>query len=214
MAGSLPSPSERRSSATPIPATPLAPAPARGRPPTKAGAPHGEQEVRAALLDAATELFGARGPSHVTIREIAAEAGVNHGLVHHYFGSKDALLAAVLDRLATESAEEIAATDPSEVLYTAGSTTEQHGRILAHLLLEGRDPGELQSGFPAIRALVARLRDAGFSTREARERAAGVTALVLGWHLFEPFLVEATRLDLTERSRQRLLDDGIGRMLR
>src|SRR3954465_15607142 len=44
---------------------------------------------RRALLDAAKRLLPERAPSTVSGRELAAEAGVNYGLVHHYFGNKD-----------------------------------------------------------------------------------------------------------------------------
>jgi AcrR family transcriptional regulator len=44
-----------------------------------------------ALVEAAKRLLPERAPSTVSGRELAAEAGVNYGLVHHYFGSKDAV---------------------------------------------------------------------------------------------------------------------------
>ncbi|HET9509244.1 MAG TPA: TetR/AcrR family transcriptional regulator [Gaiellaceae bacterium] len=51
-----------------------------------------------ALLDAAERLLVERGHSGLTTRGLAAEAGVNHGLVHYYFGSLENLLARVLER--------------------------------------------------------------------------------------------------------------------
>jgi AcrR family transcriptional regulator len=53
---------------------------------------------RAALLDAAAELFAERGYDRTTVRDIAAQAGVNQALLFRYFGSKDALFAAVVAR--------------------------------------------------------------------------------------------------------------------
>jgi hypothetical protein len=47
---------------------------------------------RAAILDAAREVFTERGYAHATIREIARRAGVTHGLVMRHFGAKEQLL--------------------------------------------------------------------------------------------------------------------------
>jgi AcrR family transcriptional regulator len=52
--------------------------------------------TRAALLDAAAKLFAERGYDRTTVRDIAAEAGVNQALLFRYFGSKDALFASVM----------------------------------------------------------------------------------------------------------------------
>ena len=51
-----------------------------------------------ALLDAAERLLLELGYAKVTTRRVAAEAGLNHGLVHYYFGSVENLLVHVLER--------------------------------------------------------------------------------------------------------------------
>jgi AcrR family transcriptional regulator len=51
-----------------------------------------------ALLDAAERLLIERGHAALTTRSVAAEASVNHGLVHYYFGSMEELLLQVLER--------------------------------------------------------------------------------------------------------------------
>ena len=51
-----------------------------------------------ALLDAAERLLVDVGHSGITTRRLAEEAGVNHGLVHYYFGSIENLLARALER--------------------------------------------------------------------------------------------------------------------
>jgi AcrR family transcriptional regulator len=51
-----------------------------------------------ALLDAAERLLVEVGHAGVTTRRLAEEAGVNHGLVHYYFGSIENLLVRVLER--------------------------------------------------------------------------------------------------------------------
>jgi AcrR family transcriptional regulator len=51
-----------------------------------------------ALLDAAERLLVDVGYAGVTTRRLAEEAGVNHGLVHYYFGSIENLLVRALER--------------------------------------------------------------------------------------------------------------------
>ncbi|MDQ3994037.1 MAG: TetR/AcrR family transcriptional regulator [Actinomycetota bacterium] len=51
-----------------------------------------------ALLDAAERLLVDIGHAGVTTRRVAEEAGVNHGLVHYYFGSIENLMVRVLER--------------------------------------------------------------------------------------------------------------------
>ena len=51
-----------------------------------------------ALLDAAENLLVEVGYAGITTRKLAEEAGVNHGLVHYYFGSNENLLVRALER--------------------------------------------------------------------------------------------------------------------
>ena len=51
-----------------------------------------------ALLDAAERLLVEVGHAGITTRRLAEVAGVNHGLVHYYFGSNEALLVRALER--------------------------------------------------------------------------------------------------------------------
>jgi AcrR family transcriptional regulator len=55
-------------------------------------------EATEALLDAAERLLVESGAAGLTTRQVAAEAGLNHGLVHYYFGSIDNLVLAVGER--------------------------------------------------------------------------------------------------------------------
>ena len=51
-----------------------------------------------ALLDAAERLLVDVGYAGITTRRLAEQAGVNHGLVHYYFGSNEGLLVRALER--------------------------------------------------------------------------------------------------------------------
>ncbi|CTQ61966.1 MAG: transcriptional regulator BetI [Roseibium album] len=61
-----------------------------------------EAERRRSLIDATVDAIHERGYSDITMAQIAKRAGVSGGLVHHYFGSKDQLLAATMRHLLTE----------------------------------------------------------------------------------------------------------------
>ena len=63
--------------------------------PQKASARSAAEE---ALLDAAERLLVDVGHAGITTRRLAEEAGVNHGLVHYYFGSNESLLVRALER--------------------------------------------------------------------------------------------------------------------
>lgn len=60
--------------------------------------PYHHGQLRAALLDAATAEIGEVGPSAMSLRKVAARAGVTHPAAGHHFGDKRGLLTA----LATE----------------------------------------------------------------------------------------------------------------
>jgi AcrR family transcriptional regulator len=63
---------------------------------SRPGRPAGSPPNREAILSAAREQFAERGYDGATIRGVAAAAGVDPALVHHYFGSKADLFAAAL----------------------------------------------------------------------------------------------------------------------
>jgi AcrR family transcriptional regulator len=65
----------------------------KGRP----GRRPGPSSTRPKILAAARTLFASRGYHATTVRDIAAEAGVNAALVHHYFGSKEQAFVAAMN---------------------------------------------------------------------------------------------------------------------
>lgn len=62
--------------------------------PRRTGRRPGRGDTRGRILDAARGAFGERGYDGATVREIAAKAGVDPALVHHYFGTKQRLFIA------------------------------------------------------------------------------------------------------------------------
>src|SRR5687768_6727735 len=77
--------------------------------------PKDNQEIRDArreeLLRAAARVFAKKGFAHAKISDIAAEAGLSHGLVYHYFDSKEAVFAAIIDSMMSHVDAEL---DPDE----------------------------------------------------------------------------------------------------
>jgi AcrR family transcriptional regulator len=58
--------------------------------------------TRRRILEAASELFSARGSGAVSIRDIAKEAGITLATVHHYFGTKEQLYDACIQAMYAE----------------------------------------------------------------------------------------------------------------
>ena len=97
------------------------------------GSPRGDSAVtRQAILAAARELFAAHGVDGVSVRQIAARAGVNHALVHRYFGAKDEMVAAIL----LAEGERMSALGRPEA--DAGASLAALREILLHALSDGR----------------------------------------------------------------------------
>ena len=67
----------------------------RGRRPKGQG-----PDLRQSILDAAEALFSRHGFYGVTVRQVAAEAGVDTALIHYYFGAKRELFDSVFARRA------------------------------------------------------------------------------------------------------------------
>ena len=113
-----------------------------------------------ALLDAAERLLVERGHAGLTTRGLAAEAGVNHGLVHYYFGSLENLLARVLERFTD------AMIDRQQAMYAADVPFLEKWRSAMRYLESDR---EYQKVWWELQALA-------WTRPELRERVAAVNA--------------------------------------
>lgn len=112
---------------------------ARGRRP---GAP----DTRAEVLTAARASFAEKGFRGTTIRAVAASAGVDPALVHHYFGTKDDLFVAALQ----------IPVDPREVLApVVAAGPDGAGERLLRTFLGVWDDPAVQPGLLAmVRSLI------------------------------------------------------------
>jgi TetR/AcrR family transcriptional regulator, repressor for neighboring sulfatase len=173
--------------------------------------PTGREEVEAAILQAATDLFAERGPAATSIRDIATRSKVNHGLVFRYFGTKEQLVGAVLDHLGATTTASLQ-TDPTGA--EAQGAMDRHMRVMARTLLDGYPAGKLQTRFPGATQMFERIRTGHDSDRSARLAVANALALQLGWRLFAPFLRSATDLeDLTDAELQQAVGAEFDRIV-
>jgi AcrR family transcriptional regulator len=158
----------------------------------RADAPVGREEVVAAVLKSAADLFAERGLAATSIRDNAARSRVNHGLIHRHFGSKDGLVGAVLEYLGQHLAELLA--EKAEGARVTDAVDRQL-RVLAYASLDGYPVGELQNSFPIMGVLMGAVRPQHPSDLSARLAAAHTIALQLGWVLFGDFLRASTGLE-------------------
>jgi AcrR family transcriptional regulator len=110
------------------------------------GRPPGASDTRERILANARELFARNGLDKTSIRAVAAAAGVDPALVHHYFGSKQQLFAAAIH----------IPIDPMEVIGPLRATPlDKLGYTLPSLLLPLWD-SKLGTGFIAeLRSVLA-----------------------------------------------------------
>jgi AcrR family transcriptional regulator len=117
--------------------------------------------AEAALFDAAERLLLEVGYAGITTRRLAEAAGVNHGLVHYYFGSNENLLVQMLERF---TARLIAR---QEELYAADIPfVEKWRTAMRHLM----------SDDVAYEKVWLELQAMGWNNQEMRERLARVNA--------------------------------------
>lgn len=110
------------------------------------GRPAGSSDTRERILTCAREMFADKGIDKTSIRAVAAAAGVDAALVHHYFGTKERLFAAAVH----------IPIDPMQVIGQLSEVpVEEIGLRLPSLLLPLWD-SELGAGLIAtLRSLVA-----------------------------------------------------------
>jgi AcrR family transcriptional regulator len=114
-----------------------------------------------ALLDAAERLLVDVGHAGITTRRLAEEAGVNHGLVHYYFGSNENLLARALERFTERLIERQRAMYASDEPFIEKWRTAMRYLVSEDLRYE-KIWLELQAlawNDPPLRARLARVND-------------------------------------------------------
>ena len=121
---------------------------------------HGSPSIREAnveaFLDAAERLLIREGAAGISTRQLAREAGQNHGLVHYYFGSVDELLLQTLERFTERVLER------QRAMYEAEKPFAEKWRTAIGFIEE-----DLASGYPKV---WAELEAIAWNKPEVRDR--------------------------------------------
>jgi AcrR family transcriptional regulator len=125
------------------------------------------RQTEARILAAARELFADVGYDRTTIRAVASAAGVDGGLVMHYFGSKDELFAR-----ATANPEN--AANPEH----AANPEELAEALLASLA--GRLDGEPVASLAVLRSMLTNADAADRYRAAAEPQLSRITAAIPG----------------------------------
>ncbi|WP_165965857.1 helix-turn-helix domain-containing protein [Pseudonocardia dioxanivorans] len=139
--------------------------------------PHGREEVVESIIDATLSLWSAQGPAELSLRGIAARAGVNYGLVHRHFGSKEAVIRAAMNRVVGRSLDFVIESDDlvgaiDEILPPS---TGAHARLLAWATLQYVLEDVLPEEDPFLMRLRALADEAGSGRTDADLTGADLT---------------------------------------
>jgi AcrR family transcriptional regulator len=125
-----------------------------------------QEEKRRLLLDAAVRVFARKGYHAARVGDIAEEAGVAHGLIYHYFASKEAVLDAVFRETWAALLEAV-----RDVEETGAPAREQLRQVAAILLRSWRRQPDL------VRVLVREVARSPQVQRQADELGELVAAI-------------------------------------
>jgi AcrR family transcriptional regulator len=164
------------------------------------------------ILDSAQELFAKQGPRAVSIRQVAEHAGVSHALVHKYFGSKDDLIKAVIDRVdvkrASATRAAVSLRDAYQGLLPSVMLQRDHSMMLVRSAMEGAEYVSLAERIRTTSALVALARDAAASgvqplppprDIDPRVLVSAITSMVFGWASIEDWVWPTAGIDAADK---------------
>ncbi len=155
----------------------------------------GPDAVRRLLVDAAVDEVSDRRPDEVTAKQIAERAGVNHGQIHHLFGSKDHLMAEAL-QARLKRADHFSRVD-SDLVPIQAHERPEIWRTIAHLATTIGWSTDDATQVPKV--LVQLIdRHAGATSRDANDavviaEVAAVESMSIGWWIYEDMIVEALK---------------------
>lgn len=180
--------------------------------------PYGKAAVVDAVLDAAEQEFLAKGPARVSTRDVAARAGVSHGLIFRHFGTKDELVRAVYLRHISRTWERLEEPAVSiETLARKFVSDETYWTIIARVALDGGGPSLSRArqhrGMRKLVELVRQQQEAGEVTSavEAERLLALQFALTLGLVVLGPTMANVLSLGHSSprATRQKLIGDWL-----
>jgi AcrR family transcriptional regulator len=138
------------------------------------------RRTEARILEAATQIFFNAGYDRATIRAVASAAGVDAGLVMHYFGSKQELYRKVIDAAPVPEVSGTGAEAAEEILAGLASRLASEPvaslALLRSMLTNPAAASAASSGIARYEAQIARAIPAD----DADLRAAIISAISLG----------------------------------
>ncbi|MFT4259523.1 TetR family transcriptional regulator [Microbacterium sp.] len=181
--------------------------------PRRRGRPRGGTDSRERIIAAAVDEFGEHGYEAATIRAIAARAGVDPALVHHYFGTKADLFAEAIGiplrpdvdvpGILTGPREEVGARVVRYVLEAfERPEVRRRGVMLIRTAISSRLGTPLLVGFLSRELIgrVARALDVEDAPLRASLVASQIAGLLVGRYIVKlPALVAADVDDLVAR---------------
>ncbi len=166
----------------------------------------GRSSVEEKLIAAACSLLAKSGPNAVSNRDIAKRAGVNHGQIHHYFGSKHGLLKAAMSRVSQTHWDN---TQENGYIPLKGLGEDQ---LYALAVVRCAIDGELELATQHVtdNISVPRLllenriksQDPSLTPLDAQCAMAVPVAIEMGWAVLEPYIFNA--LDVKEEDIQKV----------
>ena len=90
------------------------------------------------ILDAATEVFSARGFSAATMADIVEHSGASIGSIYHHFGGKKELFLAIYDRLSADVELRVAEAARDATELDSQQAFAAHVRAYLHAIWENR----------------------------------------------------------------------------
>ncbi len=109
------------------------------------------------ILDAATEVFSARGFSAATMADIVEHSGASIGSIYHHFGGKKELFLAIYDRLSADVERRVAEAARDATEMNSQQAFAAHVRAYLHAIWENRRAammmasGDVPIDFEALR---------------------------------------------------------------
>jgi TetR/AcrR family transcriptional regulator, repressor for neighboring sulfatase len=157
-----------------------------------------ERSTRDTLLASAIDLFAQRGPAAVSIRDVARHAGLNHGLLHRHFGSKDALIAEAIDvgvGSLMPGALAPAGFDIDQVVQVMHEDPIP-ARLIARTVVDDIDIASVRATYPVMDGVLALARRVPAESRppsaaDPRIAAVAAASMVAGSVIWGPSLQNA-----------------------
>jgi TetR/AcrR family transcriptional regulator, fatty acid metabolism regulator protein len=188
------------------------------------------EDKRQLILDAAVRVFARKGYHTSRVGDIAEEAGVAHGLLYHYFKSKDELLETIFSNTWTLMLEAISGVESldeparetlrkvSAIVLRAWRDTPDIVRVLVREVTRSphlqQEIGETEQAFAALERVIRKGQQAGEFRDDIEPRFASfifygaLEEILTGWVMGQlPDTEEDVRL--AERTVVEMLCDGL-----